>query len=562
MLRYVRPTLHLDPRLCWTVLLGGLPFFVWQAALLIYGQIDTVMLSFLASDAVVGWYAAAYRIVMIPVFMPTIIVTVIFPALSAATGDSKTFNGIARRAVHAAGIDDPDGTRDHAPARQDHPGSVSESFSHSALPLMLLAPTRRVAAIDVMIGSILNTRDRQRQWALTAVAALPQSTARTWSPSRCPSRCWVTAPAPRRSRRDRSIHDGRRTAPDAARHPGTAPAQRHQAMLAGVAMAAWSLLTRELPIFVAVLGAIVYCGACLVLGAVQWASSTRRLHLVQRRARAASHELAMARVSVIVTCYKYARFVGRGSRQLAWPDLSGAQHRRRRCLADNSRAVLLARYADSPRVRLVLHDQNQGHIRSYNEACGMRGEFVGVLAADDFCLRTDAVARQVAIFDAHPRVGFVLRRSRWSTSTALGSATSSRGRVTMCATASTSSANWSFATTCRIRARSCADGIAALGVYDEALPHAGDWDLGCVAARFDVGYVAERYAYRVHGTNMSIARHSAVALERRGPAGRPARRPPTARCLPNCTPRAARATHQARMNTTWGDRSLGRVRRA
>ena len=60
MLRYVRPTLHLDPRLCWTVLLGGLPFFVWQAALLIYGQIDTVLLSLLSTEAVIGWYAAAY----------------------------------------------------------------------------------------------------------------------------------------------------------------------------------------------------------------------------------------------------------------------------------------------------------------------------------------------------------------------------------------------------------------------------------------------------------------------------------------------------------------------
>ena len=75
---------------------------------------------------------------------------------------------------------------------------------------------------------------------------------------------------------------------------------------------------------------------------------------------------------------------------------------------DNSRQVLTERYADHPRVRLVLHDQNQGHIRSYNEGLGLaRGEFMGVLAADDFVLRPDAVARQVALFDAHPRLGMV-----------------------------------------------------------------------------------------------------------------------------------------------------------
>src|SRR5262249_39667625 len=104
MLRHVRPTLELDWRLTWTVLLGGLPFFVWQAALLIYGQIDTILLSFLSTDAVVGWYAAAYRMLMIPVFMPTITVTVVFPALSAAANDAPQFNTIARRAVHAAAM--------------------------------------------------------------------------------------------------------------------------------------------------------------------------------------------------------------------------------------------------------------------------------------------------------------------------------------------------------------------------------------------------------------------------------------------------------------------------
>ena len=55
-------------------------------------------------------------------------------------------------------------------------------------------------------------------------------------------------------------------------------------------MAGVVVLTRDLPIVVpVVLGAIVYCGACLVVGAVSLGDLNQvRLHLVQRQAGATS----------------------------------------------------------------------------------------------------------------------------------------------------------------------------------------------------------------------------------------------------------------------------------
>src|SRR5205814_8516707 len=55
-----------------------------------------------------------------------------------------------------------------------------------------------------------------------------------------------------------------------------------------------------------------------------------------------------------------------------------------------------------------------------------------------------------------------------------------------------------------------------LGLYDVNLRHAADWELWLrVAGRFDVGYVAESlYAYRIHGGNMSVARHSPAHANR------------------------------------------------
>src|SRR5207253_8409442 len=68
------------------------------AALLIYGQVDTVLLSLLTNDAVVGWYVAAYRFIGIPAFVPVILLTVAFPALAASQG-SATFKMLARRVL-------------------------------------------------------------------------------------------------------------------------------------------------------------------------------------------------------------------------------------------------------------------------------------------------------------------------------------------------------------------------------------------------------------------------------------------------------------------------------
>jgi len=295
MVRHVRPTFHFDPRLCWAILLSGLPFFVWQAALLIYGQIDTVLLSLLSSEAVIGWYAAAYRIVMIPVFMPTIIVTVIFPALSAASGDIRAFNVIARRAVHAAAII----TIPMALGIMLLPDKIigllgyPETFSHSALPLILLAPHLPVAAIDVMIGCVLNTRDKQRQWAFTAGAAALLN----------PMLNVIAIPLAQQSIGNGAVGAatvttitelfmmavGLRLLPKGVLNRATLTDVLRM-LAAGVAMAGVVFLTRELPIVVPVaLGAIVYFGACLVVGAVSLGELNQvRMHLVQRQVGAPS----------------------------------------------------------------------------------------------------------------------------------------------------------------------------------------------------------------------------------------------------------------------------------
>lgn len=171
--RRVPLSARMEWRLWRDLFFGGLPFFVWQGALVVYGEIDIVLLSLFTHDAVVGWYAAAYRIVTIPVFVPTIIVTVAFPALSALAGDAARFATLARRAMQivllltvpmAVGVML---LAERLFAVLGYP----PGFANSLVPILLLAPHIPLASADMVIGTVLNARDRQRQWALAAVAA-------------------------------------------------------------------------------------------------------------------------------------------------------------------------------------------------------------------------------------------------------------------------------------------------------------------------------------------------------------------------------------------------------
>jgi glycosyltransferase involved in cell wall biosynthesis len=217
-------------------------------------------------------------------------------------------------------------------------------------------------------------------------------------------------------------------------------------------------------------------------------------------------------VTFIVTCYNYAAYV-----EQAVDSLLGQTYQDLEVIVindaspDNSREVL-ARYEGNPRVQVITHETNKGHIYSYNEGIALaRGEYIGVLAADDFALRPDAVAREVAIFESNPRVGFTYGAHEL---------VDSSGKVFDVArpfeTDYVIDGRKEFARLVWLNyvphsgtlvRRVCHD---ELGVYDPRLPHSGDWDLWLrVATRYDVGYVADPlYAYRVHDSNMSHARVS------------------------------------------------------
>jgi O-antigen/teichoic acid export membrane protein len=73
-----------------TLVIGGLPFFLYWSLASVYNRIDGILLSQLTDTAVVGWYAAGYRLFDTLVFLPNIIAaSIMFPILSRLSVQSR-----------------------------------------------------------------------------------------------------------------------------------------------------------------------------------------------------------------------------------------------------------------------------------------------------------------------------------------------------------------------------------------------------------------------------------------------------------------------------------------
>ena len=82
--KFVAPKIEIDWSFLKPTIKEALPFGLSGIFITIYYWIDTVMLSLMVSNAneVIGWYNAAYRLVLVLLFIPSILNIAIFPAMS------------------------------------------------------------------------------------------------------------------------------------------------------------------------------------------------------------------------------------------------------------------------------------------------------------------------------------------------------------------------------------------------------------------------------------------------------------------------------------------------
>ena len=219
----------------------------------------------------------------------------------------------------------------------------------------------------------------------------------------------------------------------------------------------------------------------------------------------------MTSVSVVIPCYKYGHFLeeavssvlddqpGVDVRVLIIDDAS----------PDDSADVANKIAANDPRVDVVVHATNKGHIATYNEGLleWADGDYCVLMSADDR-LTPGALQRARDLLDAHPSVGFVYGYPLWF------------WQDKPPPTARTRLRGWSVwpgQWWLERRLRQAENNITSpevvvrtsvqkrVGGYDPRLPHAGDLEMWMrLAANADVGFLrgVDQAYYRVHGKNM------------------------------------------------------------
>lgn len=220
----------------------------------------------------------------------------------------------------------------------------------------------------------------------------------------------------------------------------------------------------------------------------------------------------MSSVSVVIPCYRYGHFL----EQSVGSALTGQDGVDVKVLIiddaspdDSAEAARRIAKAD-PRVEVLVHERNKGHLATYNEGLleWADGDYTVLLSADDQ-LTPGALVRAAALMDAHPNVGFVYGHPlRFETDQPLPPArTKGRGW-------SVWPGKWwlerrfkaghGCITSPEVVVRT---GLQRkLGGYDPRLPHSGDIEMWMrFAARADVGYLkgVDQAYYRVHSASMS-----------------------------------------------------------
>jgi O-antigen/teichoic acid export membrane protein len=80
--RFARPILALDLDLCKYLLRAAVPFGVLMMISILYGNVHILVLSYFTSEALVGSYGAANRLIFILLMIPTAVMNAIFPVFS------------------------------------------------------------------------------------------------------------------------------------------------------------------------------------------------------------------------------------------------------------------------------------------------------------------------------------------------------------------------------------------------------------------------------------------------------------------------------------------------
>ena len=154
----------------------SIPFILYGALAVIYYRIDTVLLSKMASEEVIGWYGAAYRIFDTLVFLPSLIIgPIMYPIFSKLSEHSeKELKAAVEKATNFLlffGIPIATGLIVVAPNIVGFLYNRSD-FNNSIPAMQYLAPGLLFLYINSVLNSVIISTGREKKIPIMAAIAL------------------------------------------------------------------------------------------------------------------------------------------------------------------------------------------------------------------------------------------------------------------------------------------------------------------------------------------------------------------------------------------------------
>jgi hypothetical protein len=225
-------------------------------------------------------------------------------------------------------------------------------------------------------------------------------------------------------------------------------------------------------------------------------------------------------VSVVVPCYRYGRYLetavgsvlDQGDVDVDVIIIDDASD-------DHSADVAWSLADRDPRVRVIAHSTNVGHIATYNEGLGQaKGDYLVLLSADD-ALTGGSLARAVSLMQHHPGVGMVYGHSASFTEAVPDIDGTARSWTVW------PGRSWLSSMCRRAKNPVYTPGVVMrreaweeIGRYDARVPHAADMLLWYqTALRWEIGRVnnTAQALYRVHGSNMHLTQFAGMLRDLR-----------------------------------------------
>jgi O-antigen/teichoic acid export membrane protein len=152
---------------------GGLPFVGWNLTMAFYGGIDRILLGFFVSSSELGWYGAAYRIIGIPIFIPNLVITPLFPALSRSQQEPDALRRVIAQVLRAVLVLMVPLSAAICVLAPEIPTLLGwpADFENSVPLMQILSIQVPIVGFDMVLGAVLMSLGLERRWMWVGLIA-------------------------------------------------------------------------------------------------------------------------------------------------------------------------------------------------------------------------------------------------------------------------------------------------------------------------------------------------------------------------------------------------------